>query len=102
MKVVKKRETTPSYICKNTEELGEHWHRNYITCTFTCKYFYVASNRKMLVILQNPIRYQSQNTVTCMKKNGLLWYFHFGWSFSDICWPLTPVYNFSSLPQGIS
>lgn len=66
--MVKKRETTPSYICKNTKVLGEHWHRNYITCTFTCKYFYVASSMKMLVILQNSLRYQSQNMITCTKK----------------------------------
>lgn len=31
IKVVKKRETTSSYIFKNTEVLGEYWYRNYIT-----------------------------------------------------------------------
>lgn len=44
----------------------------------------------MLAILQNSVRYQSQNMDTCIKKAPLLRYLHFVRLFSDICWPLTP------------
>lgn len=90
MKVVKKKETTPSYICRNTEVLGEHWHRNYITCTFTCKYFYVASNKNVINCTEFP-QVSAPEYGYLYQENGLLRDFHFGRSFGDICWPRTTV-----------